>query len=197
MQFDKTGAIWEFYSPFAHIPGRYEWCRIHSPTHGSFDIFILLAESISLPPWVYLTAEAGLRFMADRYPESRTFQASELCIESSPDGCLVRGRLRAGAGPVSFAEMCLAADCRDIPRMAPYGGEEAAVWGSRWSCAGIDLVRDGRCDGRIRFAPGAGFADEVLSAASCLVSAGSFGKIKERPPRTSCYVKTENCLAGP
>jgi hypothetical protein len=177
--FDKTGVIWEFYSPFAHIPGRYEWCRIHSPTHGSFDTFILLAESTSLPPWVYLNGEAGQRFMAERYPESRTFQAEELRIESSPDGCLVRGLLRARDGPVSFAEMRLAADCRDLPRMVPYG--DAAVWGSRWSCAGLDLIREGRCDGTIRFAPGAGFPDEVLPAAPCVVSAGSFGRITRRP----------------
>ncbi|MDR3139086.1 MAG: hypothetical protein LBT95_05360 [Treponema sp.] len=185
MRFDEIGAVWEFYSPFAHVPGRYEWCRIHSPTHGSFDAFILLAESTALPPWVYLSAEEGLRFMADRYPESRTFRAAELRIESSPDGCVVRGLLRAGGGPVSFAEMRLAADCRDIPRMAPYGGGEAAVWGSRWSCAGVDLVRDGRCDGSIRFAPDAGFTGEILSAAPCLVSAGSFGMIKERSAKPS------------
>jgi hypothetical protein len=182
MQFDEAGVVWEFYSPFAHVPGRYEWCRIHSPTHGSFDTFILLAASTSLPPWVYLSSEAGLRFMADRYPESRAFRAADLLIEASPDGCLVRGRLRADDGPVSFAEMRLAANARDIPRMEPYGGGELSVWGSRWSCAGLDLVRDGRCDGRICFVPDAGFADEVLSAKPCVVSAGSFGRIAPMGP---------------
>jgi hypothetical protein len=178
--FEDEEAVWEFYSPFAHIPGRYEWCRIHSPTHGSFDTFILLEKSTSLPPWVYVNSPQGLRFMADRYPETRTFQAEDLAIEGSPNGCIIEGRLRAAAGPVAFAEMRLTADYRDIPRAAPYGGGGFAVWGSRWSCAGIDLIREGRCDGTICFNPGEGFADEVLRAEPCVVTAGSFGRIRER-----------------
>jgi hypothetical protein len=184
IQADEAGVVWEFYSPFAHIPGRYEWRRIHSPTHGSFDTFIVLAESTSLPPWVYLSSEAGLRYMADRYPESRTFKATELLIEGSFDGCLIRGRLCADAGPVAFAETRLAADPADIPRIAPYGGQELSVWGSRWSCVGLDLVRDGRCDGRINFAPESRLPDEVFSAMPCLVSAGSFGRLSPSGPPT-------------
>jgi hypothetical protein len=177
IQADEAGVVWEFYSPFAHIPGRYEWCRIHSPTHGSFDTFIVLAESTALPPWVYLVSEAGLRYMADRYPESHAFKATELLIDGSPDGCLIRGRLSADAGPVSFAEMRLAADPCGLPQMAPYGGGKLPVWGSRWSCVGLDLIRDGRCDGRIAFAPESRLPDEVFQAVPCVVSAGSFGRL--------------------
>lgn len=30
------GDIYEFYAPFAHIPGRFVWARIHTTTHGSY-----------------------------------------------------------------------------------------------------------------------------------------------------------------
>jgi hypothetical protein len=189
---DGEGAVWEFYSPFAHVPGKYEWCRIHSPTHGSFDTFILLSDSTALPPWVYVNSVQGLRFLADRYPETRGFRAVSLGIEASPNGCVVRGFLRADTGPVRGAEMRLSAEEGDLPRAVPYGGGEFSVWGSRWSCTGVDLVREGRCDGRIefapldtegqkpRFSPAASPAPRQvihLKAVPCLVSAGSFGKI--------------------
>ena len=101
-----TNAVWEFFSPFAHIPGRYEWCRIHSPTHGSFDTFIVIRESTDRPPVVYVNSPEGQRFMAERYPESSCFmvEKEKLTIRSADDGATVEGRLEADEGPISRAQ---------------------------------------------------------------------------------------------
>lgn len=177
----NSGAVWEFYSPFAHIPGKYEWCRIHSPTHGSFDTFIVLAESTDRPPWVYVNSENGERFMAERYPESAVYKLrpQDLTIEASPDACTVEGRLSSAAGPAADVRMRLSADVRDIPHALPYGGESFAVWGSRWSCTGVDLVRSGHCDGHIEIRNEERY---ILRSVPCIVCAGSFGRINPLLP---------------
>ena len=169
-------AVWEFFSPFAHVPGKYEWCRIHSPTHGSFDCFILLGESTAVPAVVYVNSDAGERFMADRYPESRAIRVShrDLRIEASADGRTVRGHLKAADGPLTMVRMRLRAPADAVPRSVPYGGPDFPVWGSRWACSGVDLVVDGTCDGVVRFADG---RTERLREVSCAVTAGSFARI--------------------
>ena len=171
-----TNAVWEFFSPFAHIPGKYEWCRIHSPTHGTFDCFIVLGASTAVPPSVYVSADNGERFMRERYPESATYRVGQrrLRIRSSSDGCDVRGFLRSETGPVRRAAMRFSAEPAQLPAAIPYGGQDFPVWGGRWACEGVDLVREGRCDGSIRFADGTAV---VLRKESCAVTAGSFARI--------------------
>src|ERR1051326_5722585 len=103
---DGPDVSYEFFSPFAHVEGKYEWCRIRSPTHGVFDTFILVGES---PVVVYVASGSGARFMAERYPECRAFRVApgDLSIEESRDGRTVRGRLRADVGPVQAADLTL------------------------------------------------------------------------------------------
>jgi hypothetical protein len=175
MNFDSN-AVWEFFSPFAHVPGKYEWCRIHSPTHGSFDCFILLAESTAVPPTVYVNTEIGERFMRERYPESGSFRVApmSLRIRASTDGCAVRGHLRAEKGPVRRADLRFRSEPRAILAAVPYGSENFPVWGGRWACEGVDLSREGTCDGTIRFASG---RKETLHGVSAVVTAGSFARI--------------------
>lgn len=169
-------AVWEFFSPFAHVPGKYEWCRIHSPTHGSFDCFILLGESTAVPATVYVNSDAGERFMADRYPESLAVQVPlrDLRIEASPDGRTVRGHLKTADGPLRMARMRLRAPSEAVPRAVPYGGSDFPVWGGRWACSGVDLVIDGTCEGLVRFADD---RTDRLREAPCAVTAGSFARI--------------------
>lgn len=169
-------AVWEFFSPFAHIPGKYEWCRIHSSTHGSFDCFILLGSSTAVPPSVYVNADNGERFMRERYPESAVYRVApgRLRLRASIDGCAVRGVLTAKTGPVRKAAMKFRADAAQLPAAIAYGGKDFPVWGGRWACEGVDLVREGRCEGSIRFSDG---RTETLKAESCAVTAGSFGRI--------------------
>ncbi len=64
--------VWEFYAPFAHIEGKYEWCRIRTTTHGIFDTFILFPYSEQVT--VYVVDDAGEQFMRDRYPECDTYR---------------------------------------------------------------------------------------------------------------------------
>lgn len=169
-------AVWEFFSPFAHIPGKYEWCRIHSPTHGSFDCFILLGESTAVPPTVYVNSDNGEKFMAERYPESAAVRvaARNLRISASSDGKRVRGTLKADSGPVKRARMDLEASSGAVPRSVPYGGGDFPVWGGVWACTGVDLVMDGLCRGLISFADG---RTEILNGSPCAVTAGSFARI--------------------
>jgi hypothetical protein len=171
-----SNAVWEFFSPFAHVPGKYEWCRIHSPTHGSFDCFIVLGESTAVPPSVYVNSETGERFMADRYPESATFRIApgRLRIRASADGRFVRGVLRAETGPVLRADLRFNAEPGTIPSAVPYGGAGFPVWGGQWACEGVDLALDGKCDGSIRFQDG---SSERLRNTPCIVTAGSFARI--------------------
>lgn len=168
--------VFEFFAPFAHVEGKYEWCRIRSPTHGVFDVFIVLGASTSVPATVYVNSEEGARFMAERYPESAAHRVppNALFIEERDAGRTVVGGLRAASGPVRAAEMTLAA-APGIPRQVPYGGKGWPVWGStRFTCEGVDLVLDGKATGEIAFADG---RVETFDDTPCLVTLGSFGRI--------------------
>ena len=104
--------VYEFYAPFAHIPGRFEWARIHSTTHGSFDCFIVIHEGTDQPVTVYVSSDQGERFMTDRYPESRGIRVLEhnLSIIAGAKGHTLECRLEAEEGPVRFATMTFSAD---------------------------------------------------------------------------------------
>lgn len=174
---DTPDVTYEFFGPFAHVPGRYEWCRIRSPTHGVFDCFILLRSGPGGPAVVYVSSDAGEAFMRERYPESECLRVrpEELRIEERDAGRTVMGDLRAKAGPVRTVKMTLAASPVAVPRQVPYGGKGAPVWGSkRWTCWGVDLNVDGFATGAIEWAEG---YTEPLRNVPCVVTAGSFGRI--------------------
>jgi hypothetical protein len=86
----------EFYGPFAHLPGRYEWCRLHTATHGSFDSFIVLGASTRDPATVYVASAAGQAFMRERFAACTTIRVppDALRIRQSYDGRTVTGRLQ-------------------------------------------------------------------------------------------------------
>lgn len=174
---DDASVQYEFFAPFAHVPGRYEWCRIRSPSHGALDCFILLDTSTAVAATVYVGNDAGARFMADRYPECTTFRA-RLRLRESRDGRTVRGRMRAAAGPLRFARMSLRA-ARDVKaKQVAYGGTGAPVWGSRWTCWGVDLNLEARADGRLRWRDG---RRERLHGEAAVVTMGSFGRLAPVP----------------
>lgn len=176
---DGPGVVYEFFAPFAHVAGKYEWCRIRSPTHGVFDCFILLGASTADPATVYVNSVLGQSFMRDRYPECATFrvQPAALKVDDTPDGRTVTGTLQASEGPVRAAAMTLRAPPAALPQAVPYGGEGQPVWGSRWTCWGVDLALDGSCDGTITPADG---KPRLLRGVPCIVTLGSFGRIAPR-----------------
>lgn len=167
----------EFYAPFAHLPGRYEWCRLRTATHGVFDSFILLGASTAEPATVYVNSQLGQRFMQERFPECATHRvaAAGLRIEESAGGRSVTGTLEAEAGPVRKAEMRLEAPASAMPRAEPYGGEGRPVWGSRFTCWGVDLVLEGTCDGRIEREDG---SRQEFVGVACVVTLGSYGRLE-------------------
>ena len=173
---DTPDVAYEFFAPFAHVEGRYEWCRIRSPTHGVFDTFIVLGESTSVPATVYVNSVLGQAFMKDRYPECTTVRVppGDLKVDESADGRTVTGTLKAADGPVREAQMSLRAPATALPRQVPYGGEGQPVWGSRFTCWGVDLNLAGACDGFVVKADG---KRETLRGHPCVVSLGSFGRI--------------------
>jgi len=179
---DGPGVVYEFFAPFAHVEGKYEWCRIRSPTHGVLDTFILVGET---PVVVYVNGTEGERFMADRYPETLCYRVpkASLRIRESADGRTVEGFLRATVGPVRRAAMTLQAKGDAVPRDVPYGGKGKPVWGSqRWTCWGVDLVLDALADGRVEWNDRG--VDE-LKRTPALVTLGSFGRIAPLAERTS------------
>jgi hypothetical protein len=173
---DDERVVYEFFAPFAHVEGKYEWCRIRSPSHGVFDTFILVGRS---PVVVYVDTEVGARFMRERYPECETFQAAPgaLRIEERDEGRTVVGVLTAREGPVRAARMTLTAPAQK-PQAVPYGGRGEAVWESKaWTCWGVDLVLRGAATGAIEFAEG---YVEKLDKTPAVVTLGSFGRISPR-----------------
>lgn len=191
---DGADVAYEFFAPFAHVEGKYEWCRIRSPTHGVFDTFILIERS---PVVVYVNDDAGERFMKERYPECSTFRVAKdgLRIEERDGGLTVVGALSAKEGPVRAARMTLQARpvlnapagasasspqaAAVVPRQVPYGGLGHPVWGSkRWTCWGVDLALEGQATGAIEFAEG--YATQ-LARERCIVTLGSFGRIASLP----------------
>ena len=176
---DGPDVAYEFFAPFAHVPGKYEWCRIRSPTHGVFDCFILLGRSTAEAATVYVNSSLGSQFLTQRYPECRAIRVPPggLVIKESPDGATVTGKLAAQDGPLREAEMTLRASPQAIPKQVPYGGDGKPVWGSRWTCWGVDLNLDGHADGRLVWQDG---RVEELAAAPCIVTRGSFGRLALR-----------------
>jgi len=171
---DGPDIVYEFFAPFAHVEGKYEWCRIRSPTHGVFDTFILLARK---PVVVYVNSAAGEAFMRDRFPECRTIRvaARDLRIAEKDGGRTVEGVLKALTGPILDAKMRLSASADAPLRNVPYGGTGEPVWGStRWTCWGVDLVAKGEADGRIAWRDG---PIERLAGKPALITLGSFGRI--------------------
>ena len=173
---DDAGVQYEFFAPFAHVPGRYEWCRIRSPSHGAFDCLILLGASTAVAATVYVGDDNGARFMADRYPECTTFRG-RVRLTDSRDGRVVRGRMRAKAGPLRSARMTLHVASDAKPRQVAYGGTGDPVWGSRWTCWGVDLTLDARAAGVLRWRDG---RRETLRGEPAFVTMGSFGRLASR-----------------
>lgn len=170
----------EFYAPFAHLPGRYEWACIHSTTHGSFDCFIVIHRSTAEPVTVYVASPAGERFMADRFPESETIVLAErdlsLRAEESDASRAVLGTLRSTVGPVREARMRFATGADAVARAVPYGGHDFPVWGSRWRCAGVDLELDALLEGYVERPSGR----EELSGEEAILTVGSYGRLQAR-----------------
>lgn len=176
---DGPDVAYEFFAPFAHLPGRFEWCRIRSPTHGVFDTFIVLGATTAVPATVYVNSVLGAAFLRERYPECRAIRVKPdgLQIDETPDGRSVRGVLKAEEGPVRQAEMTLRAPPAGIPKAVPYGGDGKPVWGGRWTCWGVDLVLDGSADGWVIDEAG---KRELVRGTPCIVTLGSFGRIAPR-----------------
>lgn len=179
---DTPGTVYEFFAPFAHVEGRYEWCRIRSPTHGVFDVFILLGASTSDPATVYVSSDAGALFMQERYPACATFRVDgkDLVIRERDDGRTVEGELHAATGPVSCATMRFTA-ARDAPvSQVPYGGEGRPIWGNEArTCWGVDLVVRGRANGGVTWRDDTR-GPEQLEDVPASITLGSFGRIAPR-----------------
>lgn len=167
--------VYEFFAPFAHIEGKYEACRIRSPTHGVFDTFIVLGESTAVPATVYVNDDAGGSFMRERYPECTTIRvdAMGLAITDVDDGRVVNVRLEAQDGPVHSANITFAG-AAGVPKQVPYGGDDFPVWGGRFKCWGVDLNLDGMARGYVRGPE----LDEAFDDTPCIVTLGSFAKIE-------------------
>ncbi|HKK48267.1 MAG TPA: hypothetical protein VJ932_04180 [Alkalispirochaeta sp.] len=173
-------AMYEFYAPFAHIPGRYEVARIHSPTHGSFDTVIVITTTTDAPVVVYVNSTAGERFMADRYPESTAIRvpSEALTLEGDPWSPVVGGRLISDEGPVHRMNLRFSiTDDQVLPRAAPYGGENFSVWGSSFTCSGVDLEVPAAVSGEVESRQG---HTERWRAEPAIVTRGSFGAIVPR-----------------
>lgn len=170
---DET--VWEFYAPFAHLPGRLEWCRIRGPTHGVLDTCIVLGETAADPATVYVNSEAGERFMSDRFPECSTFRVASrsLGIQESVDRLRLHARLHADDGPLRRAEMAFTARS-DVPRQVEYGGHGRPVWGGRFTCWGVDLEVDADVHGIIRWEG----EREALAGTPGILTLGSMGRLE-------------------
>ncbi len=167
----------EFYAPFFHLPGRYEWCTIHAEHYGSFDCFIVIHSTTDQPVTVYLSAENGRRFMAGRFPESTTIQVSPDALRIEARGTRsAGGYLEAQAGPVRHVEMEFNAEPGATPAACVYGAPLFAVWGSRFSCEGVDLNLAARARGRVLTATG---AEERFADEPGIITSGSYGRLTE------------------
>ncbi len=174
----------EFYAPFVHVPGRYEWCCIHSVTHGSFVCFIVVHDGTDRPVTVYHCSSHAARFMADRFPESEAISVppSRLRIEAidpvtGSGDRIVRCRLSAATGPVALARMTFLSPVHAVPRPTPYGGAGLPVWGSRWTCEGVDMEVDASVVGYVRLRDG---RRDQLGDDRAVVTVGSYGRLRER-----------------
>jgi len=174
----------EFYSPFAHIEGRYEVCRIHSPSHGTFDTFIVVETTTDQPVTVYVNSPDGERFMKDRYPRCGCVRvgAGDLAIESSADDSLVRGTLRSDVGPVRRAEVEFRTTGSPRPVEVGYGGPDFTVWGSDWSCTGVDLNVPALVTATITLENETVEIRDTPDALSGIIALGSYGTLRGRGP---------------
>ena len=175
-----AGETLEFYAPFAHIPGRYEAARIHNPDYGSFPAFIVVHTGINAPVSVYVNSESGERFMRERFPESACYRvdARLLTLTAARDGRSLRVVLSASDGPVREADLVFAATGDARPTPAPYGGAELSVWGSAFSCRGVDLNLSGRAGGYLVAVDGNGDGDEPATRPvdhEAIITLGSMG----------------------
>jgi hypothetical protein len=171
----------EFYSPFAHIEGRYELCRIHSPSHGSFDTFIVVDTTTDRPVTVYVNSGNGEAFMNERYPESRCIRVPEsnLVIQATPDNKIVHGLLKSTEGPVRNANLTFMVGEKSTPEELPYGGPDFQVWGSRWSCTGVDLNIPARVSADMELESGRYECLDGKEQYSGIITAGSSGSIRK------------------
>jgi hypothetical protein len=167
----------EFYSPFAHLPGRWEVARIHTTTHGSFDVWIVIHTTTDQPVTVYVNGENGERYMRDRYPESTAIRVApdDLVIKVEPDGSRVTAHLTAGAGPHRGGDLTFTAVPGAAAEAVPYGGEAFAVWGSRWSCTGVDLAIPAAVTGTITGADGTPLPVDTPDGG--IITLGSYGHL--------------------
>lgn len=174
---DGPEVVYEFFAPFAHVPGKWEWCRIRSPTHGCFDCFIVLGASTSAPTTVVVNSLEGAAFLRDRYPECTAVRvpAFDLHLEERDGGREVFARVKAPQGPVREAEMTLRALPGAALRQEAYGGHGKPVWGSkRFTCWGVDLNLAAEAHGWVRHEDG---RLEELRGVPAVVALGSFGRI--------------------
>jgi hypothetical protein len=170
---DTPDVAYEFFAPFAHVPGKYEGCRIRSATHGVLDTFIWLGPPVT----VYVNSAAGQRYLAERYPEvaAHRVPAGDLRLREAEGGRVVQGSLRAGKGPLREVRLRVAALPGAKPVSKAYGGQGAPVWGSRrFTCWGVDLDLEARATGVLRWADG---RTERLRGEPALLTLGSFGRI--------------------
>jgi hypothetical protein len=177
MQIDSDERV-EFYSPFAHIPDRYEVCRIHAEGYGSFDVFILIEESTARPVTVYVHSDTGSRFMAEQYPRSACIQLlpEALRIQATGEGRGVACELDAETGPLRSARLHFEAAADAVPEAAGYGGREFHVWGSRYYCRGVDLNVLATVTGSLTMADGS--VEEIDQTG--IIALGSVGIIGPR-----------------
>jgi hypothetical protein len=169
---------YEFYSPFFHIPGRYEWCTIHAEQYGSFSCFIVIHSTTEAPVTLYLAADNGLRFMKERFPESTVIQVAEDALQiemiTTTDA---RGSLAASEGPVRNAHMEFSVSDSASAIASTYGAPDFAVWGSRFSCEGVDLELGATVTGSLTRADG---TQERFDGTDGVLTLGSFGRLQER-----------------
>lgn len=168
---------YEFYVPFFHVPGRYEWCTIHAEQYGSFDCFIVIHTTTDRPVTVYVSAESGARFMRERFPESTAVRVSPAALQiEAHDTRSARGRVTAEEGPVRSAEMEFVARADALPVATHYGDRSFAVWGSRFWCEGVDMELPAGVTGRVVGADG---SEERFENADGILTVGSYGELQE------------------
>lgn len=164
--------VHEFYGPFAMVDDLIEFVHIVSPTHGELDTALLLQPQ---PPQIYVSNEAGERFLRERYPNARRFRvpARQLLLESLDQGRAIVCHLTAQEGPFRRLSVLVRADAE--ARCTPERYEARGVWGSSGLvCVGVDLRLPARATGRIDWADG---TVEAVDRPAVLFR-GSYGKIQ-------------------
>ncbi len=119
--------------------------------------------------------------MASRYPESRCCRVPAEClsITASAEGLRTEGVLDVpqsarSDGPVSRARMVFEAEPHAVPEEKHYGSSRFTVWGSKWSCTGVDLELKARVSGLIILKE----KEEVFDKTQGIICLGSYGDIR-------------------